>query len=94
MKINDVIHLREIALPEGVRTKQNLEAIVFAVKPPMKELPPEQAAAEADAAKPELEVIKEKKDKVEGKEGAAPAAGKDAAKEAKKPAEGAAPKGK
>ncbi len=93
LKINDLIHVREITLPEGVRTKQNPEAIVLTVKPPMKEITPEQQAVEAEAGKAEPEVIKEKK--VEGKEGTAPTAGKEAAKDAKKPAEGqAAAKGK
>lgn len=96
LKINDVLHLQDIVLPEGVRTKQNPDIIIFAVKPPMKQIEPEAVAATAEeaAAKAEPEVIKEKKEKVEGKEG------KEAAKEAKeakdkKPAEGqAAPKGK
>jgi len=103
LKINDAIFVKQITLPEGVKTKHSLEAIVFAVKPPMKQIEPEAAAAaEGDAAKAEPEVTKEKKDKVEGKEGAAKAmpAGKQDAKDTKdakdkKPAEGqAAAKGK
>jgi len=103
LKINDSIHIKDVVLPEGVKTKQNPDSILFAVKPPMKQIEPEAAAAvEEGAAKAEPEVIKEKKDKVEGKEGAAKAvpAGRQDAKDTKetkdkKPAEGqAAPKGK
>ncbi|MFA5059618.1 MAG: 50S ribosomal protein L25 [Candidatus Omnitrophota bacterium] len=78
LKIKDVIHVKDIALPEGVKTKQDPDTIVFAVVPPMKEVTPEEAAAAATQAEPE--VLKEKKED--------PAAAKTAAGDKeKKPAE-------
>lgn len=68
LKLNESVHVKDLKLPEGVKTKQNPEAIVITVTPPMKEVTPEQAAAEGAPTEPE--VIKEKK--VEAKaEGAA-----------------------
>lgn len=63
LKIGDSIFVKDIVLPAEVKTKHDLEGIVFTVVPPMKEeeIKPEEAPAE-------LEVIKEKKDKEEGKE--------------------------
>ena len=57
LEIGDSVCVKDIALPEGVTTKHDLQAIVMTVVPPMKE----ETASEAPAA--ELEVIKEKKDK-------------------------------
>lgn len=57
LEIGDVIQVKDLALPAGVKTKQDPESIVFSVAPPMKE---EEAPAEgADAKEPEL--IKPKK---------------------------------
>jgi large subunit ribosomal protein L25 len=73
--IHDSIHVKDLALPEGVKTTQDPEAVVVSVVGSMKEFTPE-----AEGAAPaEVEVIKEKKKE---EEGAAPAAGG----EAKKPA--------
>ncbi len=64
LKIGDSIHVRDIVLPSGVRTEQDPESVVMTVSAPhrVEEVPLEgQTPAE-------LEVIKEKKDKVEGEE--------------------------
>lgn len=58
LEIGDSIHVRDIALPEGVATKHDLDSMVMTVVPPMKEAAPVEGAAPA-----EVEVIKEKKDK-------------------------------
>lgn len=54
LEIGDAIHVKDLVLPEGVRTKHDKEAIVVSVVPPMKEI-----AAEPQAV-PEVEVTKEK----------------------------------
>lgn len=58
LEIGDSIHVKDITLPPGVRTKHDPEAILVSVVPPMKEEPvgvPEEAAVQ------EPEVLKEKK---------------------------------
>ena len=80
LKLNDNIYLKDIKLPEGVKTKHDLEAIVFSVSPPMKEVSLEEAAAAAGPQEPE--VIKEKKEEPKA-EGAAAEKPKAEAKEAK-----------
>ena len=83
LNIQDSVYVKDIVLPEGVKTKHNLDAIVFTVVPPMKEITPE-AAAEA-AAPTEVEVIKEKKEEVKEKEPAGgPAKEKAESKEKEK----------
>jgi large subunit ribosomal protein L25 len=73
--IHDSIHVKDLALPAGVKTTQDPEAVVVSVVGAMKEL-----TAEAEGAAPaEVEVIKEKKKEEEG--AAAPGA------DAKKPEE-------
>ena len=57
LKIQDSIHVTDLILPSGVVTKNDPEAIVLTVAPPMKEVSPE----EAEGAPAEVEVIKEKK---------------------------------
>jgi len=70
MMIGDAVHVSDLVLPSGVRTKHDPKSIVLSVVPPMKE---EVERAEGAATEPEL--IREKKEK-EGEEGAeAPAAG-------------------
>ena len=69
LNIGDSIHVREIQLPDGVKTRISPELTAFSVMAPTVEEEPVAATAEA-AAGPE--VIKEKK--VEGEAGAAPAA--------------------
>ncbi len=83
MKLNDSIYVKDLRLPEGVKTKHNVEAIVFTVSPPMKEITPEAAAAAEATAASEPEVTKEKKEEPKEKaaEGEKP---KAEAKEAKK----------
>jgi large subunit ribosomal protein L25 len=68
LKIGDAVHVKDVKLPEGVKTKHDLEAVVCTVVPPMKE----KVEAEGEV-RTEPEVLKEKKDKPE----AASAEGKD-----------------
>ena len=64
LEIGDAIHVKDIALPEGVKTKHDPEAILVSVVPPMREV---QAPAEgAEVAEPE--VIKEKKEQAAAEE--------------------------
>ena len=65
LKIGDGIHVREIVLPEGVKTKHDPDSMVVLVVPPMKE-----KIVEPGTAPMEPEVLKEK-----------PKEEKDAAKE-------------
>jgi len=88
LKLHDMIHVKDIALPSGVKVKNDPDAIVFSIVAPMKEEVAAPAAEGAEAAtSAEPEVIKEKK-----KEEAAPGAGGEKGAE-KKPQE-AADKGK
>lgn len=73
LNVGDGIHVNQLALPAGVTTRVNGEALVFHCAAPTVEAEP--APAAEGAAEPE--VIKEKKP-AEGEE--APAAGKDAKK--------------
>ena len=57
LKIGDAIHVKDIILPEGVKTKHDLNAIVLTVAAPMKEEQLVQQATETV----EVEVTKEKK---------------------------------
>ena len=56
LEIGDSVYVKDIVLPEGVRTEEDPEAIVCTVVPPMRE---EEAAAGEGPAEPE--VLKEKK---------------------------------
>lgn len=58
LKIQESIQVKDLILPSGVMIKNDPEAIVLTVAPPMKELKPEDIQAAAPA---EVEVIKEKK---------------------------------
>jgi large subunit ribosomal protein L25 len=85
MKVDDVIHIKDIVMPEGVKAVGNPEQIVFVVELPAVEEEVKPAAAEgaegATAAEPEVIGEKEKAER---------AAAKDAAKGGKeggKPAE-------
>ncbi len=61
LNIGDSIHVRDIALPEGVRTKIQPDLTVFSVMAPtVEEEPVAEVAAEGAAAGPE--VIREKKE--------------------------------
>jgi large subunit ribosomal protein L25 len=70
LNIGDAVHVKDITLPQGVRTKHDPEAILVAVVPPMKEV---QAPAEGEE-KVEPEVMKEKKEEA-GEEKAGKKAG-------------------
>jgi large subunit ribosomal protein L25 len=85
LDIHNSIHVREVKLPDGVRTKADPESAIVAVVFATREAEPVAGAAEAPA---ELEVIKEKPKDEKAAEGAAaaPAA-------AAKPAAGAKPEG-
>ena len=80
LKIGDSIYVRDFKLPEGVTTKQSPDTIVFTVVPPMKE----ELAQPTPATGAEPEVIKEKKEPVEGEKEKAPAAAAAEKKEEKK----------
>ncbi len=84
LDIHDSIHVREVKLSEGVRTKADPESVIVAVVFATREVEPT-AAEEAPA---ELEVIKEKPKEEKAAEGAAAAPGAAA-----KPAAGAKPEG-
>ncbi len=79
LKIGDAIHVKDIVLPKGVKTKHDLEAIVLSIVPPMKE---EVETAVAGEQMTEPEVLREKK-----KEPAAEA-GKEEGKPEKKAEKG------
>ncbi len=74
LKIHDTIHVKDLVLPEGVKTTHDLGSIVFSVSPPMKQVTPEEAAL-VSSGPIEPEVMKEKKKEEELK------AGGEAAKE-------------
>lgn len=57
LEIGDAIHVKDITLPEGVRTKQDPDTILVSVVPPMKE----EALVPAEEGLKEPEVTKEKK---------------------------------
>ncbi|MFC1658474.1 50S ribosomal protein L25 [Candidatus Omnitrophota bacterium] len=61
LKIGDVIHVRDLSLPEGVRAINDPESLVFSLEPPIKEEEIVAPAAEGEEAA-EPEVIKEKKE--------------------------------
>src|SRR3989440_8179290 len=68
MKLNDVLHIKDLQLPPGVRAMQDPDLIVASVKEVAEEAP----AEVVEAGPTEPEVIGKKPE--EGEEGAAPAA--------------------
>ncbi len=68
--IHDAVHVKDLVLPKGVRTKHDPDSVVVSVVGSMKEEVATEGAEAATAAEPE--VLKEKK-KEEGAEGAAAA---------------------
>lgn len=72
MKINDVVHVKDLILPKGIVVKLSADEVVVALHPPVKEEEP--AAGEGEVTQPE--VIEKGKKPAEGEEGAAPAAEK------------------
>jgi large subunit ribosomal protein L25 len=80
LNIGDSIHVRDIRLPEGVRTRTQPDLTAFSVlAPTVEEEPVAEVAAEAAAGGPE--VIREKKEEPEGAAAASP---KEREKEPKK----------
>ncbi len=71
MKIHDAIHVKDLVLPSGVVAKNDPDAIVLTVAPPMKEVTVEPAEGQPAA---EVEVIKEKKKEPEAAAKKAPEA--------------------
>ena len=63
LEIGDAIHIKDIVLPEGVKTNHDPEAVLVSVVPPMKEV---EVPAEGEDVDIEPEVIKEKKDEEAG----------------------------
>ena len=71
--VHDAIHVKDLVLPQGVRTKHDPQSVVITIAGSMREeMAAAPAEAEAAAAGSEPEVLKEKK-KEEGAD--APAAG-------------------
>ena len=62
LHIGEAVYVKDVVLPEGVRTKHDPDAIVMSVLPPMKE-EEETPGDLGDSIEPE--VIKEKKDKAD-----------------------------
>ncbi len=79
MKINDLVHVKELALSADVKCLLSEDDVVVAIHPPREE--EVKPAEEGEAAQPEV-IEKGKKEK-EGEESAAPAAAKPAAAPAK-----------
>ena len=82
LNIGDAIHVKDIVLPPGVRTKHNPDAILVTVVPPMKD-EPTTPPLEGEAPK-EPEVLREKK-KEEAPEAKAQEKTESKKSEAKKP---------
>jgi len=83
--VHDSIHVKDLVLPPGVRTRHDPESVVITIAGSIREeIVAAPAEAEAAAAGPEPEVLKEKK-KEEGADAAAGKAGGQAAGAAKKP---------
>lgn len=57
LEIGDAIHVKDIVLPQGVRTRHDPASILVSVVPPMKE----EVEVSAEGAPTEPEVLKEKK---------------------------------
>jgi large subunit ribosomal protein L25 len=69
MKIDDIVHLKDLKVPEGVVIKHDLESIVLQLRPPLKEEPvAAEAGAEVAPGSTEPEVIKKEKKPAEGEE--------------------------
>ena len=77
--VHDSIHVKDLVLPKGVRTKHDPESVVITIAGSMREEVATPAEGEAAAAGSEPEVLKEKK-KEEGAEAAAGAKKTDGAK--------------
>lgn len=82
LKIGDFIQVKNLAFPEDVVIKHDLDAIVFSVVPPHKEEVVVEAAAEAPVGN-EPEVIKKEKKPAEGEEEAKEETKKETKGEAK-----------
>jgi len=82
LNIGDSIHVRDLTLPEGVRTKIHADLTVFSVMEPAVEEEPVAVVAAEEAAAAGPEVIREKKEEPESATAPAPSAAKE--KEPKK----------
>lgn len=72
LKIGDSLHVKQLTIPEGIKVLNDPEATILAVVMPTKEeAAPAAEEVAAGQAKAEPEVIKEKKEKVEGAESGA-----------------------
>ncbi|MFA5093619.1 MAG: 50S ribosomal protein L25 [Candidatus Omnitrophota bacterium] len=60
LKIGDALFVKDIVAPDGVKILNDPEVRIFAVEKPV-EIKPEEAAAEAETAPSEPEVLKQKK---------------------------------
>jgi large subunit ribosomal protein L25 len=83
LKINDSVHIKNLALPEGVKCLLPADEVVVAVHPPREE----EVAPAVEEAATQPEVIEKGKKEKEGEEGAtaAPKAGAAAPKAAAAP---------
>jgi len=77
MALNDVIHIKELPLPTGVRCLQDADLIAIQVKEVKEE---EVAPVEGETAEPEVIGKKAEDEAAEGAEGAEPAAGEKSEK--------------
>lgn len=84
LELGRTLHVKDLALPAGVRVLTDAEQPVVACVEPKKEEIPVPAAAEAAAAPTEPEVIKQKKPEEEEPEGKPPAERKAPPPEGKK----------
>jgi large subunit ribosomal protein L25 len=81
LAVDDVIHVKEMKLPEGVTILEEPDTVIVAVHMPRVE---EVAATPAEGAPLEPEVLTEKKEEEGAAEGEAPAGGKAEKAEEKK----------
>jgi large subunit ribosomal protein L25 len=73
MELNQVMRLKDLTLPKGVKALVDSDQVVCAIRPPIEEKEPEPVAgAEGAAAEPEVIGLKSKTE--EGEEGEAPPA--------------------
>ena len=79
LKLNDAIHVRDVAFSDKIKVLNDPDALLFQVK-----LRVEEKVEEAAEGAPELEVIREKKEEEAGKPGAEKAKEEAKAKEAPK----------
>jgi large subunit ribosomal protein L25 len=84
LDLNDVLRVKDLKLPEGVKTKVDPDHVVAAVRPPVVEAEPTEAVAGTEPTSAEPEVIGLKAKLEEGAEGEAAAPADKAEKKEKK----------